>query len=102
MKITRQQRVDQIQEHLQAQQDSGKSVASYCRSHGLIRHTFYGWRLRYGQGVKSAEKKFMSFTPESLRSDLEVIAEILHHNGSTIRFYENADTDLILRTIRRL
>jgi hypothetical protein len=45
-----QHRQAQWRERLVRQEQSGQSVAAFCKSEGIAAHRFYWWRARLGKG----------------------------------------------------
>lgn len=95
----------QILAHLSFQRQSGLSVINYCKSHNLIKQTFYAWRSRYDLPLSTKEP-----TPEFVALDIEpsviesdsFIAEIQHPNGCSISFYKGCSAVFLAETLKLL
>ena len=65
---TNQQRQAQWQDRLAQQQESGLSIAAYCKREGISEQTFYGWRKRLSNGPSPTPFIDLGALPTASRS----------------------------------
>ena len=76
-----------VHHHLTALQQSGKTIAAYCREAGVSAWSIYDWKKRYGQKLSASPGTTMS--PLQLESPPILFTELgtlVQPNRSTPRF----------------
>jgi len=60
------------------EQETGKSVADICRSHGISQGSFYGWKTKYS-GLEVNQVKRMKELEAELSQYKKIVAEQTLH-----------------------
>jgi transposase-like protein len=80
---------EQIAEYLEAQPNSGLSIAAFCKRHGVSVSKFYGWKRRYRRAMPAQFQEVA--WPQAGSSFVPWIAELVLPGGLVIRLSAQAD-----------
>ena len=86
---------EHMQRHLSRWQESGQSIASYCRAHGLKEYSFHYWRTKLTI-TPSAEgaAEFFTLSPRCELAEVPGL-QIRYPNGVSIELPRAASLELI-------
>ncbi len=103
--LSRKQKAQYWEGHIQAWQGTGLSQAAYCRKNDLVRHRFWYWLKR----IDSLPPKGVSFVPVALPPDridrAPRTVSVITPNGYRIELGSSFDPNLVgqlMHTIRDL
>ncbi len=86
----------EIRSFLRLQQTKDLTVAEFCKSHNISRHTFYNWRNRHTLltpklPVKEKPQDFIPVSFDDQRSKPGLFAEIQLSSKVSIKFYQKVE-----------
>ena len=79
-------------ERVSACRNSGQSVLTWCKEHGICIQTYYKWQKRLYTMVQTQnEGQFVEITPDVKVQDAPPVAVTVHAAGITADIYSRAD-----------
>ena len=90
------------QQRIEDWQQSGESIAQWCREHNVVYHLFMYWKKRIGlnsQKGKASQAKFVEIRDDQSMEDTGVTIE---YQGLQVRMAHNFDNDALFRCLQTL
>jgi len=89
---------------IEAHQESGLSVAAFCKKEGISEAAYYYWRRKLAGGMpKSKEKSSPEFLEVVLpKSNNAMALELVLVSGNTLRINPGADNKILSRVLSAL
>jgi transposase-like protein len=81
---------------IEAQQESGLSIAAFCKKEGISQAAYYYWRRKLAGGVSKPNKKSPpAFLEVVMPRDNTVALELVLSSGNTLRINPGADNKIL-------
>lgn len=83
--------------------NSGQSVLSWCKEHGICSQTYYKWQKRlYALAQAQQESQFAEVTPVMGPREAASVAITIHVAGVSAEIHNGADPDTVESVLRIL
>lgn len=86
---------EQMRQHIAACQSSGVHVEQYCKEHHLKTSTYYYWRKKLADDLKTNTGSFIQLQPVSQNSCVEIVFA----NGVKIHFENLVPADYLKQLV---
>lgn len=88
---------------MEAHQESGLSIAAFCKKEGIAEAAYYYWRRKLAGGVsKAKEKSSPEFLEVVLPRSNNAALELVFSSGNTLRINPGADHKILSQVLSAL
>lgn len=88
---------------MEAHQESGLSIAAFCKKEGISQAAYYYWRRKLAGGLpKSKEKSSPEFLEVVLPKSNNAALELVFSSGNTLRINPGADHKILSQVLSAL
>lgn len=88
---------------IETRQESGLSLAAFCKKEGISEAAYYYWRRKLAGGMpKSKEKSSPEFLEVVLPGSNAMALELVLVSGNTLRINPGADNKILSRVLSAL